>query len=286
MQRNFLKTLLLAAALLAAGLLPFAEMNQSTAPPSIEDALFFPSKYPTGNWTPGDLDYEDVFFLSEDGTSLHGWYCPAENPRGAVLIAHGNAGHVASRASLLRHLQSTTHLSVFIFDYRGYGRSEGVPSVDGALQDAKAAREKLRQLAAVDNAKMILMGESLGGAIVVQLAAESNPQVLILQSTFSSLRELAEVHYPQNASLVPTTTLDSVSTISQFKGLLFQSHGENDKTIPIGLGEKLFRAANEPKEFVLISNSDHNDWMTDEYFENLDEFINQPLVGESSIPER
>ena len=119
------------------------------------------------------------------------------------------------------------------------------------------------------------MGESLGGALVTRLARECDPRALILQSTFSSLRDLADVHYPQHASLVSPTMLDSVSNIGKFEGWLFQSHGENDETIPLSLGQKLFRAANEPKEFMSISDSDHNSWMTKEYFERLDEFINK-----------
>ena len=176
MKRKFFTILMLGAAIVAALLLPFAEMNKSNAPPSIENALFFPSKYPVGNWTPEDLNFEDVYFSAEDGTKLHGWYCPAENSRGAVLFAHGNAGHVASRASVLCHLQSTTRVSVFIFDYRGYGRSEGTPSVDGALQDAIAARDKLRELSSVSDSEMLLMGESLGGALVTRLARECDPR--------------------------------------------------------------------------------------------------------------
>ncbi len=277
MKQKLLTIPMLAAVLIAAIVLPWAEMNWSRAPVSIESALFFPSKYPIGNWTPQGLDFEDVYFSAEDGTRLHGWYCQAENPRGAILIAHGNAGNLTSRVSMIRHLQQTTGVSVFIFDYRGYGRSQGTPSVEGVLQDARAARTKLRELASVSDSEMLLMGESLGGAIVVQLAAESAPLALILQSTFSSLHDLAEVHYPQYASMVPATTLDSTSLVGQYHGVLFQSHGEKDKTIPIALGQKLFEAANDPKEFFLIPNADHNNWQTNDYFERLDEFVDRLL---------
>ncbi|MEQ1825848.1 MAG: alpha/beta hydrolase, partial [Pirellula sp.] len=149
--------------------------------------LFFPSKFPAGDWNPKDLRFSDVFFSAEDETKLHGWYCPCDNPRAVLLLAHGNAGNIASRAPWLRHLQNKSRLSVFVFDYRGYGRSEGTATVEGALMDAKAARAKLRELATVKDSEMLLMGESLGGAIVIPLAVESAPSGLILQSTFSSL---------------------------------------------------------------------------------------------------
>ncbi len=245
-----------------------------TKPPSIDELLlFFPSKFPNGDWTPKGLQFEDVFFTAEDKTKLHGWYCPATNPRAVVLIAHGNAGHVASRAPWLRYLQTRAKVSVFIFDYRGYGRSEGIPSVDGAIQDAKAARTKLCQLAAIKESEMLLMGESLGGAIVIQLAADSPPKGLILQSTFSSLRDVADVHYPKLSWLVPRNKLDSATRIVRYRGPLLQSHGNMDRTIPCSSGEKLFRSANEPKQFVTIDQPDHNNWLTDAYLQQLDEFI-------------
>ncbi len=257
-----------------------AQQLQKTEPASEAKAqsidellLFFPSKYPAGDWTPKDLRFEDVFFSAKDETKLHGWYCPCDKPRAVLLFAHGNAGHVASRATWLQYLQSKANVSVFIFDYRGYGRSEGTPTIEGALQDATAARLKLCELAKVKESEILLMGESLGGAIVIQLAATSPPKGLILQSTFSSLREVADVHYPKLSWLVQRDRLDSTAEIARYHGPLLQSHGNEDRTIPFSSGEKLFRAANEPKQFVVIGNADHNDWLTDEYLKRLDEFI-------------
>lgn len=199
--------------------------------------LFFPSKHPVGNWAPEGLRFEDVYFTAEDETKLHGWYCPCDMPRAVVLLAHGNAGNVASRASWLRYLQSRARLSVFVFDYRGYGRSEGTPTVEGAIQDARAARAQLCKLAKVDDSEILLMGESLGGAIVIQLAAEVQPKALVLQSTFSSLRDMADAHYPRLSWLVPRDKLDSTTRIARYRGPLLQSHGSADRTIPFFLAE-------------------------------------------------
>lgn len=250
------------------------EPKIESKPPSIDEfLLFFPTKFPNGDWKPAGLEFQDIFFAAQDGTKLHGWYCPAKNPRTVVLLAHGNAGHVASRSSWLRYLQTKAQVSVFVFDYRGYGRSEGTPTVDGAIQDATAARAKLCELAGIKDSQMLLMGESLGGAIVVQLAAKSAPRGLILQSTFSSLHDVADVHYPKLSWLVPPSKLDSVSKIAKFKGPLLQSHGRLDRTIPFLSGEKIFRAANQPKKWVTIENADHNDWQTEPYLKQLNEFI-------------
>lgn len=260
-----------------------AESETGTPPTLDELLLFFPAKYPAGNWKPADLKYRDVWFTAEDNTRLHGWYCPCDDARATILIAHGNAGHVASRAPWLEYLQTKARVACFMFDYRGYGRSEGSPTVEGAILDARAARGKLCELAGINDSAMLLMGESLGGAIVVRLAAESTPRGLVLQSTFSSLRDVAVFHYPRLSWLVPPEKLDSVSQIARFRGPLLHSHGTADRTIPFSLGEKLFRAANEPKVFVKIPGAGHNDWLTKEYLAHLDAFIGQ-LASERRQP--
>ena len=160
-----------------------------------------------------------------------------------------------------------------IYDYRGFGRSEGKPTVEGVLQDATAARAKLCQLASVKDSELLLMGESLGGAIAVQLAAKSAPRGLILQSTFSSLKDVATVHYPKLAWLVPANKLNSAAAISQYHGPILQSHGDKDEIVPFHSGEKLFQAANEPKDLLTISNAGHNNWMCKDYLTRFDEFL-------------
>lgn len=254
--------------------------------PSIDELLlFFPSKYPDGDWQPQGLRFEDIYFSADDGTKLHGWFCPCETPRGVLLIAHGNAGHIAFRAPWLQYLQCTAKLSVFMFDYRGYGRSEGTPTVEGAIRDAVAARSKLRELASIKDDEMLLMGESLGGAVMIQLAADSAPRGLILQSTFSSLRDIADFHFPKLSWLVPRSKLDSVTKIARYTGPLLQSHGNMDRTIPFASGEKLFQAANEPKRFVTVEGADHNNWLTDLYLKELDGFITSlPVVRQIESP--
>jgi hypothetical protein len=256
---------------------PATESDQTKTEPRHqtldERLLFFPSKYPAGDWKPKDLKFDDVMFESKDKTRLHGWYCPCEDRRAIVLMTHGNAGHVADRAPLLRYLQSKARVAVFIFDYRGYGKSEGTPTVEGVLDDARAARAQLRWMASIEDSEMLLMGESLGGAIAVQLAAESAPRGLILQSTFSSLREIADFHFPALSWLVPADKLNSCKAIRRYSGPLLQSHGTADRTIPLPLAETLFAAGNEPKQFIKIPRAGHNNWITDDYLGHLNSFI-------------
>jgi fermentation-respiration switch protein FrsA (DUF1100 family) len=245
-----------------------------TAGPSLDERLlFYPSKYPEGDWKPKGLNFEDVWFDADDGARLHGWYCPCDRPRAVVLFAHGNAGNLSHRAPLMQYLQKDLRVSALIFDYRGYGRSEGVPTVKGVLKDGRAARTLLARRAGIKESQIVLMGRSLGGAIVVQLAAESPPRGLILESTFSSFKDVAAHHYPLLAWLVPANKLNSAVKIATYKGPLLQSHGDADRTIPYALGRKLFKAANEPKSFITIPGGDHNDRQSAEYYTQLNRFI-------------
>ncbi len=252
------------------------EPTVSEYQPSIDELLlFFPTKYPSGNWNPDSLDFEDVWITSDDGTRIHGWYCPCKNPRAYVLYAHGNAGNLSDRSALMTRLQNELRVAVLIFDYRGYGRSDGMATTSGVIADTRAAAKFLASRAGVDNSKLVLMGRSLGGAVVIQVATEIQPRGLIVESSFSSLKQVAVHHYPKLAWLVPRKKLDSRAAIASFVGPLFLSHGTHDRTIPYQSGTDLFAAANEPKSFFTIQNADHNDQMPAEYYSALSKFIDE-----------
>jgi uncharacterized protein len=253
---------------------PDASSPKQAKSPSLDELLlFYPSKYPDGDWKPKGLNFEDAWLKAEDGTRLHGWYCPCDKPRAVLLFAHGNAGNLSQRSGLMHYFQERLRVTVLIFDYRGYGRSEGVPTVEGILRDARAARVFLAHRAGVSESQIVLMGRSLGGAVVVQLAAESDARGLILESTFSSFKEVAAHHYPRLAWLVPASKLDSLSQIKRYKGPLLQSHGDADMTVPYSLGIKLFRAANDPKQWITIRGGDHNSSQSAEYYQQLNRFL-------------
>jgi fermentation-respiration switch protein FrsA (DUF1100 family) len=248
--------------------------DQSKGQSLDELLLFFPSKYPEGKWEPRGLHFEDAWFDAKDGTRIHGWYCPCEKPQAVLLYAHGNAGNLSYLSGLLQYFQNELRVTTLVFDYRGYGRSKGVPTVEGVLDDARAARSFLAKHADVNESEIVLMGRSLGGAVVVQLAADNAPRGLIIESTFSSLVDVATQHYGAfAAALIPADRLNSAAKIGQYKGPLLQSHGDADRTIPYSLGVKLFEKANEPKKFVTIRGGDHNDPQSDEYFRELNGFL-------------
>jgi fermentation-respiration switch protein FrsA (DUF1100 family) len=236
--------------------------------------IFFPSPYPQGNWRPVGLEFEDADFSAADGTPLHGWYVPHAKPRGVVLFCHGNAGNITHREEILRRLHNVTGVTVFIFDYRGYGRSMGKPTEAGVLADARAARDWLCRRENVAPDKLILMGESLGGAVAVDLAAEKGARGLILESTFTSLRDVGAHHFPWiPVRLLVRTQLDALAKIKSYRGPLLQSHGDQDTVVPYKFGRKLFEAANGPKEFVTLTGEEHNDLRGLAYYEKLGQFV-------------
>ena len=247
--------------------------NPTTNKTLDELLLFFPAKYPEGDWSPEGLNFEDVSFQAKDGTQLHGWFCTCDAPRAIVLFMHGNGGNITHRSSRMKYLQKELHVTTFIFDYRGYGRSEGTPSVEGILGDARAAREVLAKRAGVDESHIVLMGESLGGAVAANLAGELGARGLVLENTFSSLKDTATHHYPQLAWLVPANKLDSVTSLAKYQGPLLQCHGDFDRTIPISLGRKLFDAGKGVKQFVTMPGNDHNDVLSNEYNKMLNRWI-------------
>ena len=236
--------------------------------------IYFPSRYPEGQWQPSKISPEDAQFQADDGTRLHGWFAAHPEPRAVVLFCHGNAGNITHRAETLRILNELVGVSVLMFDYRGYGKSEGKPNEEGILADARAARAWLAERAGVAEGDVVLMGRSLGGAVVVDLAANDSARALVLESTFSSLPDLAAYHYPWlPVRTFVRTQLNSAEKISDYHGPLLQSHGSGDTIVPFEYGCRLFEAANQPKQFHTVEGRGHNEPQDVAYFERLIAFL-------------
>ena len=241
--------------------------------PEVGGRAIFPTcKYPRGDWTAGGVLHEDVSFDSADGTRLHGWLFLSGRPGPVVLFCHGNGGNVTTRWRTMHMLREDLGCTVLVFDYRGYGKSEGTPTSRGIVADAEAARAWLAERCGVPEDEIVLIGRSLGGAVALELADELPPPKLVLQSTFASLRGVARHHVGPLASLLGFD-FDSLPKIARYRGPLLMSHGTADEVIPLFSGRKLFEAANEPKELFLIDGGTHNVGGPPEYDDRLRQFL-------------
>jgi fermentation-respiration switch protein FrsA (DUF1100 family) len=223
--------------------------------PLLNALLYFPTR--TFVATPR-VPFSDLEIETLDGERLHGWWVPAAKPPLAhVLYLHGNGGNIGDRAPHVE-LLAAAGLDVLIFDYRGYGRSTGRPSEQGTYRDSSAALAALHARE-VDPARVIYLGESLGGAVALELAMRSPPAGLVLQSTFTSIRDMARLHYPIVPRRLVPDAYPSLRLVSEVRTRLLCLHGDRDEIVPLMYGEALYEAARCEKELVVLPGAGHND---------------------------
>ena len=245
--------------------------------------VFFPDREVMS--TPGDagLVYEDVTFTASDGVKLHGWFVPGDGKR-VIIWFHGNAGNIGHRVENLVLMREQLRVSVFLFDYRGYGNSEGAPSEQGLYLDAEAALEYTKTRTGLEaDEGIVYFGRSLGAAVAVELATRYPPRALVLESPFTSIQGMAQKVYPVVSKVVPLglvvqSRFDALAKIGQVRTPVMVLHGDQDDIIPIEMGRELFEAANEPKAFYAIKGASHNDTYAVggvPYFDALRAFVNR-----------
>ena len=244
------------------------------------ELVFFPDKKVES--TPGkvDLEFDDIFFFTSDGVKLHGWFIPARSDI-TLLWLHGNGGNISHRIDNLLMTHMYLDMNIFIFDYRGYGLSDGIASEQGLYLDAEAACEYLNCRSSIEiDTQVVLFGRSLGSSIAVDLATKREFRGIILESSFTSIRHLARTIYPN----IPVSYLmkmvesrfDSIRKIGAVNSPVMFIHGDQDCMVPIEIGKDLFHAAKEPKHFYVIENADHNDTYLvggERYFSAIKDFI-------------
>ncbi len=221
--------------------------------------VFFPTS--EIEMTPADvgLDYEDVFFPTTNGNLLHGWYVPGSG-NGTWLWFHGNGGNVGHRVTELALIHQRMGVDLLIFDYQGYGRSQGRPSEVGTYQDARAALDYLQQHHGQNPGPVVYYGHSLGTAIAVELAVEHPPVGLVLVSPFTSVSDMSGRAFPWlPVSWLLKDKYNSLGRIPNVRSPLLILHGTEDELVPVAHGEKLFQAAAEPKSFQALPQTGHND---------------------------
>lgn len=241
--------------------------------------IYFPERRIYATPDEVGLSYEPVRFEASDGVGLAGWFIPAEKPRGIVLFCHGNAGNISHRLESIQVLHRLG-LDTFIFDYRGYGQSGGRITERGTYRDAEAAWRYLVEDRQIDRTKIVIFGRSLGGTIAAWLAQDHTPKALIIESTFISVRDIAAQLYPYlPVRLMSRFNYNAVDYIRGVNCPVLIVHSRDDEMIPFSHGEKLFEAANEPKEFLEIRGS-HNEGFivsAQRYHDGLDSFISEHL---------
>ncbi len=237
--------------------------------------IHFPDRKILTTPAAGRLEYRDVFFDTEDGPRLHGWWVPAANPKAVVLFCHGNAGNISDRVSSIRIFHDIG-LSVFIFDYRSYGRSEGRITEAGLYADARAARKWLIEELEIHPDRIIYFGRSLGSAVAFELASRYLPLALIAESPFTSICELGASVYPWlPVKLLCRIRYDSTTRVSELNCPKLFIHSKEDEIVPYRLGRRLFSIAAEPKMFLEITGSHNDGFLTSGsvYVDGLRQFL-------------
>ena len=238
--------------------------------------VFFPDREIEESPADWGLSFEEVTFLALDGVELHGWFIPGDREE-TLLWFHGNAGNISHRLENIKLLHEQLGMSIFIFDYRGYGRSGGRISEEGTYLDGEGALLYLRSRRDIRPDRIVLFGRSLGSAVAVDVATRYPTYGLILESPFTSVADLAKgpVRYLPVSALLGIR-YDSLSKMRGISAPLLVLHGDQDTVIPIRYGKRLFEAATRPKEFSTIAGAGHNDTYIvggREYFTTLSKFI-------------
>jgi len=222
--------------------------------------VFFPGTGREAVLTPQSygMRFESVEIRTADGETLAAWWVPAEDARGTVLFFHGNAGNISHRLDYLQMFNRLRY-STLIVDYRGYGKSTGSPSEEGTYLDAEAAWDYLRNARHARPEDVVIVGESLGGAVASRLSEKVKPCALVLFSTFTSVNDLAaEVYWFLPVRLLSRFGYDNVDNLKRIFAPVFIAHSRDDDVVPYAHGRKLFEAANAPKAFLEMSGG-HND---------------------------
>ena len=243
--------------------------------------VYHPAPWIERDWRRASgLPLEDVWFRASDGPQLFGWYVDAGEDAPVLLWCHGNAGNIINRLENLVEL-FRIGFSVFLFDYRGYGRSEGRPSEEGLYRDALAAHAYVTETRGVPSRRLVVFGRSLGAAVAGETAASRPSAGLILESSFPSVEALARslyfglpVHWLLKARFSLVDRLSGVSVP------VLVIHGDRDEIVPVELGRQVFEAARPPKWLYIVPGADHNDLFVvggRPYFQRLKQFATEAI---------
>ncbi len=243
--------------------------------------IFYPSKELNSSPASEGIQYEEVYIDTSDGEKLYGYFLPSvgvglKPSRTVMLYLHGNAENVSAWYMACTEIQKHVPVNSLIVDYRGYGKSTGTPSLDGVILDAKAMYKYL-----IDRGykpgDISVYGRSIGGAIALELAACEKIKSVVVQSSFTSLKDIAKELYAfLPHELIKNNIWNSKELITKIKAPVLISHGDKDEIISINHSYKLYELANEPKKLIVLKGATHNDissFLSEEYFKTLKEYF-------------
>jgi uncharacterized protein len=217
---------------------------------------------------------EDVDFQTADGTKIHAWYLPKTNGDLCTVIFHGNAGNLSNRGELMRKLRDTLGTNTFVFDYPGFGKSEGTPNEQSVYASCEAALEWLKAQKGYGAKKLIFYAESIGSGAAIEMAKRHGCAGLILIKGFTTLPKVAK----QRFFFVPTEWLMSnrfhnIEKIPAIHCPIMILGSTGDRVVPFSHSEELFAAANEPKAFYRDEGNGHNNRLPEEFWPKLGAFF-------------
>jgi len=230
----------------------------------------------TLSMTPIDvgMEYQDVSIETADGVTLHGWFVVGRSSR-VLLFFHGNAGNISHRLDSIRQFQNMG-LSVMIIDYRGYGQSGGQTTETGIYRDADAAWSYITEDRGISASNIVIFGRSLGASAASWLAARHQPLALIVESSFTSVPDIAQELYPwlpvRWMSRFNHATRDYVRDV---RCPILVTHSRDDEIVPFRHGEAIFASANEPRTLLVLRGSHNDAFLRDErnYIEGVRTFL-------------
>ena len=245
--------------------------------------IFYPSNEFISSPAQDGIEHEEVFIKTLDDEKLHGYFLPAPVQAGfksastkTVIYLHGNAQNVSAWYLAPVEIQKHVPVNFLLVDYRGYGKSTGKPSIEGVITDAQAMYKYL-----IDKGfkpeDISIYGRSIGGAIGLELGIREKVKSIVIQSSFTSLKEIAKVLFPFIPNnLVKNALWNSREIIKKINIPVLISHGDKDEIVPVSHSYKLYETANEPKKLIILKSATHNNissYFNDEYFNVLKELF-------------
>ncbi len=233
--------------------------------------------------TPGAPKYDeppppiqDLELSMADGTKIHARWAPHPKASGAVLYCHGSGGNIESYSTAVREIWENLGESVLIFDYPGFGYSKGTPSEASCIAAGDTAYDWLTQKQKIPVGRIVLMGQSLGGAVAVDLASRHDYRALVLMRTFTSVPDVADDQFPLlfSAPFV-TNQFNSIEKIPRCKQPVFIAQADKDRIIPFRHGERLYKACTAPAEFCVLKGMGHNDPLPADFYVALRHFLSK-----------